>query len=29
VRGKQAGWLEFGSGGKSDCDGFHGFDDRV
>jgi hypothetical protein len=29
VRGKQAGWLEFGSGGQGDCGQFHGFDDRV
>ena len=29
VRGKQAGWLEFGSGGQGDCGGLHAFDDRV
>ena len=29
VRGKQAGGLEFRSGGQGDCGRFHGFDDRV
>ena len=29
VRGEQAGWLKFGSGGQDDRGELHGFDDRV